>query len=235
MPIRDKIGSLDDRAGEGENGARKGRATGENPPDGRETQNSAEGGWIPRGGSEPERTGAASTAAASGRSEAEKARVVVDDDPQALPVDVKPTPPKPKRAPAKPKRDPLLSEKNIERTLSVLSQGLASIQPSEFVDLYTIPDDELELISRPLAFIAEDLPPAAVEKVERYGAWLLLLFGIFMVYGLRVLKQNEIISARKKANQFGYSPTQPDNREGPETDTRNGAAAGGQWGSGRFN
>ena len=139
--------------------------------------------------------------------------------------------PSPKRPPAK-KPETVIGARDIQALLSLLFSILAASLPDQKLldfgknppeeislrDLWTIPDDELALISEPAARMLSRASTETQKRIMRNWDLITLMIGIAGVIGLRGVRHYEIVSALAKQKTSAPIP--------PERPSQNGAAQG---------
>ena len=149
--------------------------------------------------------------------------VVIDEE-------IKKTPPR-SRPPAK-KPETVIGARDIQALLSLLFSILAASLPDQKLldfgknppeeislrDLWTIPDDELALISEPAARMLSRASTETQKRIMRNWDLITLMIGIAGVIGLRGVRHYEIVSALAKQKTSAPIAT--------ERPSQNGAAQG---------
>jgi hypothetical protein len=96
--------------------------------------------------------------------------------------------------------------------IHVLSQMLANNQPlipaeynivpsTALQDVYRLSEDESHTISRSFMDVAPSLPPAVVEKIERFGPVAAAAFSIGSIIVPRIMAHKQIVTAIKNYEQ----------------------------------
>ncbi len=127
---------------------------------------------------------------------------------------------KPASRPSTPK--PVISAKDISNLLSLLFSILAASLPDQRVldfgrnppeeislrDLWTIPDDEIALISEPAARMLSRMSNDAQKRIAANWDMITLAIGVIGVVGLRGARHYEIVKAlnQPRGNVTGGAP-----------------------------